>query len=146
VFQAVDMLKMEARHAGEDFIDLGMGNPDIPTPAPIVEKLRQAAADPRNRRYSASKGIAGLRRAMAAWYDRRFEVPLDPETEVVATIDAKEGLAHLAWVLLRSGDAAFVPEPSCPIHIQCAVLAGADPRPHLPVPAPAGSRLLGACR
>jgi alanine-synthesizing transaminase len=126
VFQAVDALKMEARRAGEDIIDLGMGNPDIPTPAPIVEKLAQAAADGRNHRYSASRGIAGVRRALTAWYDRRFAVELDPETEVVATIGAKEGLAHLAWVLLRSGDAAFVPEPSYPIHIQCAVLAGAD--------------------
>jgi alanine-synthesizing transaminase len=126
VFQAVDTLKMEARRAGEDIIDLGMGNPDIPTPAAIVAKLAQAAADGRNHRYSASKGIPGLRKAMAAWYDRRFAVELDPETEVVATIGAKEGLAHLAWVLLRSGDAAFVPEPSYPIHIQCAVLAGAD--------------------
>jgi alanine-synthesizing transaminase len=126
VFQAVDTLKMEARRAGEDIIDLGMGNPDIPTPVPIVEKLCQAATDGRNHRYSASKGIAGLRRALAAWYGRRFAVELDPETEVVATIGAKEGMAHLAWVLLRSGDAAFVPEPSYPIHVQCAVLAGAD--------------------
>jgi len=126
VFQAVDTLKMEARRAGEDIIDLGMGNPDIPTPAPIVEKLSQAAADGRNHRYSASKGIAGLRKAAAAWWGRRFGVEIDPESEVIATIGAKEGMAHLAWVLLRSGDAAFVPEPSYPIHLQCAVLAGAD--------------------
>ena len=126
VFQAVDDLKMEARRRGEDIIDLGMGNPDIPTPTPIVDKLCQAVADGRNHRYSASRGIRGLRRAMAAWYKRRYDVELDPESELVATIGAKEGMAHLAWVLLRSGDAAFVPEPSYPIHLQCAVLAGAD--------------------
>ncbi len=126
VFQAVDELKMAARRRGEDIVDLGMGNPDIPTPEPIVTRLCEAARDGRNHRYSASRGVAGLRRAVAGWYARRFAVDLDPEGEVVVTIGAKEGLAHLAWVLLRSGDAAFVPEPSYPIHLQCAVLAGAD--------------------
>lgn len=126
VFAAVNELKAEARRRGEDVIDLGMGNPDIPAPSRIVDKLAEAATNGRNHRYSASRGIVKLRQAMADWYARRFDVHVDPETQVVVTIGAKEGLAHLAWVLLRSGDTALVPEPCYPIHLYCAVLSGAE--------------------
>lgn len=126
VFASVNELKAEARRRGEDVIDLGMGNPDIPAPARIVDKLTEAVANGRNHRYSASRGIAKLRLAMADWYARRFDVALDPETQVCVTIGAKEGLSHLAWVLLRSGDTTLVPEPCYPIHMYCAVLSGAE--------------------
>jgi alanine-synthesizing transaminase len=126
VFGLVNDMKMAARRRGEDVIDLGMGNPDLATPQPVVDKLVEAAANPKNHRYSASKGIVKLRGALAAWYARRFVVQVDPDREVVVTIGAKEGLAHLAWVLLRSGDTALVPEPSYPIHAYCAILSGAE--------------------
>jgi len=126
VFSVVNEMKAEARQRGEDVIDLGMGNPDLPTPAPIVEKLQEAVANSRNHRYSASRGIAKLRLALTSWYARRFAVELDPESEVVVTIGAKEGLSHLAWVLLRSGDTALVPEPSYPIHSASCILTGAE--------------------
>jgi alanine-synthesizing transaminase len=126
VFTIVNDMKTEARRRGEDVIDLGMGNPDLPTPEPIVDKLTQAAQSPRNHRYSASRGITKLRHALGAWYDRRFDVPIDPEREALVTIGAKEGLAHLMWVLVRSGDTALVPEPSYPIHQFAAVFAGAE--------------------
>ena len=126
VFSVVNEMKAEARQRGEDVIDLGMGNPDLPTPAPIVEKLQEAVANSRNHRYSASRGIAKLRLALSSWYARRFAVELDPESEVVVTIGAKEGLSHLAWVLLRSGDTALVPEPSYPIHGASCILTGAE--------------------
>ena len=126
VFSVVNEMKAEARQRGEDVIDLGMGNPDLPTPAPIVEKLQEAVANSRNHRYSASRGIAKLRLALSSWYARRFAVELDPESEVVVTIGAKEGLSHLAWVLLRSGDTALVPEPSYPIHSASCILTGAE--------------------
>ncbi len=125
VFSIVNDLKMQARRAGEDIIDLGMGNPDIPTPDAVVDKLKEAADNPRNHRYSASKGIPKLRRAICDLYDRAWGVSLDPETEAVATIGAKEGLSHLAWVLLGPGDAVFVPEPSYPIHTYAMILSGA---------------------
>jgi len=117
VFTIIDGLKLEARRAGRDVIDLGFGNPDIPSPDTAVEKLSEAAHNPRNHRYSASRGIPKLRQAVAALYLRRFGVELDPETEVINTIGAKEGFSHLMWVLLQPGDAALVPSPSYPIHL-----------------------------
>lgn len=126
VFSIVNDMKTDARRRGEDIIDLGMGNPDLPTPAPIVEKLVQAAQNGRNHRYSASRGIIRLRLALSRWYERRFDVAIDPETEALVTIGAKEGLAHLMWVLVRSGDTALVPEPTYPIHQFSAAFAGAE--------------------
>jgi alanine-synthesizing transaminase len=126
VFAKVDQLKLEARRRGEDIIDLGFGNPDIPSPPEAVEKLREAALNPRNHRYSSSRGIPNLRRAVADRYQRRFGVTLDPETQVITTIGAKEGLAHLIWVLVQPGDVALVPEPSYPIHIFAGSIAGAE--------------------
>jgi alanine-synthesizing transaminase len=128
VFARVDGLKREARRAGEDIIDLGFGNPDIPTSAQVVEKLVEAARNPRNHRYSQSRGIPNLRKAVADRYQRRFGVDLDPETEVINTIGAKEGLSHLMWALVQPGDVALVPEPSYPIHIYAPLLAGAEVR------------------
>ncbi|HEY7873884.1 MAG TPA: aminotransferase class I/II-fold pyridoxal phosphate-dependent enzyme [Actinomycetota bacterium] len=126
VFSIVNDLKTQARRAGEDIIDLGMGNPDIPTPDAVVDKLKEAVDNPRNHRYSASKGIPKLRRAICDLYERAWGVELDPETEAVATIGAKEGLAHLAWVLLGPGDSVLVPEPTYPIHTYAMILAGAN--------------------
>jgi alanine-synthesizing transaminase len=126
VFSIVNDLKMQARRSGEDIIDLGMGNPDIPTPDAVVDKLKEAVDNPRNHRYSASKGIPKLRRAICDMYERAWNVELDPETEAVATIGAKEGLAHLAWVLLEPGDSVLVPEPTYPIHTYSMILAGAN--------------------
>src|SRR5437868_6985868 len=125
VFATVDQLKRELRRDGRDVIDLGFGNPDIPSPAVAVEKLCEAAANPRNHRYSASRGLPRLREAVAELYERRFGVRLDPERQVVSTIGAKEGLAHLMWVLLEPGDVAVVPAPSYPIHLVAPRLAGA---------------------
>ena len=118
-------LTLELRRAGEDVIDLGFGNPDLPSPAAAVGKLQEAAGKPHNHRYSASRGIPRLRLACAELYQRRFGVELDPETEVVTTMGAKEGFVHLMWVLLEPGDAALVPSPSYPIHIHGPLLAGA---------------------
>jgi len=126
VFSIVNDMKAEARRRGEDIIDLGMGNPDLPTPQPIVDKLMQAVQNDRNHRYSASRGITKLRLALSNWYDRRFDVAVDPEREALVSIGAKEGLAHLMWVLLRSGDTALVPEPSYPIHQFSCIFAGAE--------------------
>ena len=128
VFTIIDGLKIEARRAGEDVIDLGFGNPDIPSPEIAVEKLAEAAHNSRNHRYSASRGIPKLRQAVADLYKRRFDVDLDPDTEVISTIGAKEGFSHLMWVLLDRGDAAIVPSPSYPIHIYGPLFAGADLR------------------
>jgi alanine-synthesizing transaminase len=128
VFTVIDGLKVAARRAGEDVIDLGFGNPDLPSPGITVEKLAEAARNPRNHRYSASRGIPKLREAVAGRYRRRFGVELDPELEVIATIGAKEGFSHLMWVLLQPGDAALVPSPSYPIHIWGPLFAGADLR------------------
>ena len=125
VFATVDARKRELRREGRDVIDLGFGNPDIPSPEAAVEKLREAAAKTANHRYSASRGIGQLRAAVCELYERRFGVRLDPETEVVNTIGAKEGLAHLMWVLLEPGDVAVVPTPSYPIHLVAPRLAGA---------------------
>jgi len=128
VFTIIDGLKIEARRAGIDVIDLGFGNPDLPSPALAVEKLCEAAHNTRNHRYSASRGIPKLRQALADLYQRRFDVALDPEREVIATIGAKEGFSHLMWVLLAPGDAALVPSPSYPIHIFAPLFAGASAR------------------
>jgi alanine-synthesizing transaminase len=128
VFAHIDALKLGARRAGHDVIDLGFGNPDIPSPDVAVEKLAEAVHNPRNHRYSASKGIPKLRQAISSLYLRRFGVELDPDTEVVTTIGAKEGLSHLMWVLLGPGDSALVPSPSYPIHIYAPLFAGADVR------------------
>jgi alanine-synthesizing transaminase len=128
VFAEVNELKMQARRMGKDVIDLGFGNPDIPSPDVAVEKLAEAARNPRNHRYSSSKGIPKLRLAIADLYFRKFGVDLDPETEVVTTIGSKEGLSHLMWVLVSSGDTALVPAPSYPIHIYAPLFAGADVR------------------
>ncbi len=126
VFSVIDTLKIEARRAGEDVIDLGFGNPDIPSPDIAIEKLAESARNPRNHRYSASRGIPKLRHAVSDLYLRRFGVELDPDREVVTTIGAKEGLSHLMWVLLGPGDSAFVPAPSYPIHLYAALFAGAE--------------------
>lgn len=128
VFTIIDGLKIEARRAGEDVVDLGFGNPDLPSPDVAVEKLAEAARNPRNHRYSSSRGIPKLREAVAALYQRRFGVALDPDLEVINTIGAKEGFSHLMWVLLQPGDAALVPSPSYPIHIWGPLFAGADVR------------------
>jgi len=125
VFATVDALKRELRREGRDVIDLGFGNPDIPSPPAAVEKLREAALKAGNHRYSASRGIPQLRAAVCELYARRFGVTLDPETQVVSTIGAKEGLAHLMWVLVEPGDTAVVPTPSYPIHHVAPRLAGA---------------------
>jgi alanine-synthesizing transaminase len=128
IFGIVNQLKMEARRRGEDIIDLGMGNPDLPTPRHIVNKMVEAVKNPRNHRYSASKGIYKLRKTITDWYQRRFDVELDPETESVATIGAKEGLGHLALATLGPGDVVLVPNPTYPIHAYSVIIAGGDLR------------------
>ncbi|MFW6004893.1 MAG: alanine transaminase [Desulfonatronovibrionaceae bacterium] len=128
VFAIVNELKMQMRRQGEDIIDLGMGNPDLATPKHIVDKLIEAAAKGDNHRYSASKGIPNLRRAICDWYKRRYDVVLDPETEAIATMGAKEGLSHLALAMLSPGDVVFSQDPTYPIHPYSAIIAGADVR------------------
>ena len=126
VFNVVNEMKATARRAGEDVIDLGMGNPDLPSPQAVVDKLVEAVQNPRNHRYSTSRGIPKLRAAICDWYERHYGVTLDPETEAASTIGAKEGISHLAWVLVQPGDACLVPEPTYPIHTFSVALAGAD--------------------
>jgi alanine-synthesizing transaminase len=126
VFAVINQLKMEARRRGEDIIDLGMGNPDLPTPEPIVEKMIEAASNSRNHRYSASRGIPNLRAEISRWYARRYNVEIDPETEVIATIGAKEGFSHLVLALVQPGDRVIVPDPSYPIHSFAATIAGCE--------------------
>jgi len=128
VFATINGLKDDARRAGRDVIDLGFGNPDLPSPDVAVDKLAEAVHNPRNHRYSASRGIPKLRSAITDLYARKFGVLLDPETEVVTTIGAKEGFSHLMWVLVGPGDTALVPSPSYPIHIWGPLFAGADVR------------------
>lgn len=132
MFQVVNELKMRLRRAGEDIIDLGMGNPDIPTPEHIVKKVVEAVQNPRNHRYSASMGIPKLRMAFADWWKRRYGVELDPETEVVATMGAKDALAHLVLAVITPGDVVFAPSPTYPIHPYSVVIAGGDLR-HVPI-------------
>jgi len=128
VFGIVNNLKMEARRRGEDIVDLGMGNPDLPTPRHIVDKLIEAAQNPRNHRYSASKGITQLRVAICEWYKRRYDVDLDPETEAVVTIGAKEGISHLAYAMVEPGDIVMTPTPAYPIHPYSVIIAGGEVR------------------
>jgi alanine-synthesizing transaminase len=132
VFNIVNELKAKARAAGEDIIDFGMGNPDQPTPDHIVNKMLEAAKRPDTHRYSMSKGIPRLRKAICTWYKNRFDVDLDPETEAIVTIGSKEGLAHLALATLGPGDVVLVPNPAYPIHPYGVVIAGADLR-HVPL-------------
>jgi len=128
VFATVNQIKMEARHAGKDIVDLGMGNPDIGTPQHIVDKLTEAAQKPQNHRYSASMGITKLRMAISSWYKRRYDVDIDPDTEAIATIGAKEGISHLILVTIRPGDVVFTPNPTYPIHPYSAIISGGDVR------------------
>ena len=128
LFSIVNDLKMEMRRKGEDIIDLGMGNPDIPTPKHIVNKLVEAAQKGHNHRYSASKGITKLRHAIANWYKRRFDVDIDPEEEAIVTIGAKEGLSHLVLAVISPGDVVFAPNPTYPIHPYSVIIAGGDLR------------------
>ncbi|MBX9759450.1 MAG: LL-diaminopimelate aminotransferase [Beijerinckiaceae bacterium] len=136
VFEQVNRLKAAARNAGADIVDLGMGNPDLPAPKHVIDKLVETAGKPRTDRYSASKGIAGLRRAQAAYYGRRFGVKLNPDTQVVATLGSKEGFANMAQAITAPGDVVIVPNPSYPIHAFGFLMAGgvirsvpADPTP-----------------
>ncbi len=128
VFAEVNALKMEKRWAGEDIIDLGMGNPDLAAPKHIIDKLVEAARKKHNHRYSASKGITRLREAISEWYKTRYDVDIDPEREAVVTIGAKEGLSHLVLVLISPGDVVFAPNPTYPIHPYSAIIAGGDVR------------------
>ena len=128
VFNITAELKMSARRSGEDIIDMSMGNPDGPAPQHIIDKLVEAAQRPHTHGYSVSKGILRLRKAITDWYKRRYDVSLDPDTEAIVTIGSKEGLAHLMLATLDRGDTVLVPNPSYPIHIYGAVIAGADVR------------------
>jgi alanine-synthesizing transaminase len=136
VFEQVNRAKAAARNAGADIIDLGMGNPDLPTPPHVIEKMKETLGKPRTDRYSASRGITGLRKAQAAYYDRRFGVKLNPDTQVVATLGSKEGFANMAQAITAPGDVVLVPNPSYPIHAFGFLMAGgvirsvpADPTP-----------------
>ncbi|WP_424632084.1 LL-diaminopimelate aminotransferase [Bradyrhizobium sp. SYSU BS000235] len=138
VFEQVNRAKAAARNAGADIIDMGMGNPDLPTPPHVLEKLKETLGKPRTDRYSASKGIPGLRRAQAAYYERRFGVKLNPETQIVATLGSKEGFANVAQAITAPGDVVLVPNPSYPIHAFGFLMAGgvvrsvpAEPTPEL---------------
>ncbi|MCX5866219.1 MAG: aminotransferase class I/II-fold pyridoxal phosphate-dependent enzyme [Proteobacteria bacterium] len=128
VLGVIDGLKIKARRDGEDIIDLGMGNPDLPTSQFVVDKLKEAADIPKNHRYSASRGIPNLRAAICEWYRKHFDVYLDPDKEAVVTVGSKEGLTHIALAVLSPGDAVLVPNPTYPIHYYSAVIAGADVR------------------
>jgi alanine-synthesizing transaminase len=137
VFEQVNRAKATARNAGADIVDLGMGNPDLPTPAHVIEKLKDTVGRPRTDRYSASKGIPGLRRAQAAYYARRFGVKLNPDTQIVSTLGSKEGFANVAQAITAPGDVVLVPNPSYPIHAFGFLMAGGVIRsvPSDPTPA-----------
>jgi len=126
IFGIIGDLKQQARRAGEDIIDMGMGNPDIPTPQPVVDKLIEAVGNPKNHRYSVSKGIYKLRLAITDWYRRRYNVDLDPESEAIVTMGAKEGLGHMVLSMISPGDVALVPNPAYPIHPYSVLIAGGD--------------------
>jgi alanine-synthesizing transaminase len=132
VFSEVDKLKMAARRAGEDVIDLGMGNPDLATPPHVVDKICEAARNPRNHRYSSSRGLPNLRAAIAEWYERRHGVQLDPEDEILSVIGAKEGLSHFVLMTVGPGDGVLCPDPAYPIHQYSVIIAGGDLR-HVPL-------------
>ncbi|GIX46813.1 MAG: hypothetical protein KatS3mg131_1024 [Candidatus Tectimicrobiota bacterium] len=147
VFAVIDELKLKARRAGEDIIDFGMGNPDNPPPQAVIEKLCEAARKPHNHRYSASRGITKLRLAIAHYYQRRFGVELDPESEVLVTLGVKEGFSHLMWAVVNPGDLVMVPTPAYPIHLYAPVFANGDLL-HLPLESPLQllDELQRACR
>ena len=126
IFGIIGDLKQQARRAGEDIIDMGMGNPDIPTPQPVVDKLIEAVGNPKNHRYSVSRGIYKLRLAITDWYRRRYDVDLDPESEAIVTMGAKEGLGHMVLSMISPGDVALVPNPAYPIHPYSVLIAGGD--------------------
>jgi alanine-synthesizing transaminase len=126
VFSIVNTMKLEARRRGEDIIDFGMGNPDQPTPAHIVEKMVEAVKNPRNHRYSASRGITKLRMAVADWYKRNLQVEIDPESEAIVTIGSKEGISHFALAALETGDTVLCPNPTYPIHAYSVIIAGGE--------------------
>jgi alanine-synthesizing transaminase len=128
VFTAVNKIKMDARRAGQDIIDLGMGNPDMGTPQHIVDKMVEAAQKAHNHRYSASAGITRLRVAISTWYKQRYDVDIDPESEAIVTIGVKEGMSHLILVAIRPGDVVFTPTPTYPIHPYSAIISGGDVR------------------
>src|ERR1700740_2146356 len=147
VFEQVNKLKAAARARGEDIIDFGMGNPDLPTPEHIVEKLTETISKPRTNRYSASRGIPGLRRAQAAYYARRFSVRLNPDTQIVATLGSKEGFANMAQAITAPGDLILVPNPSYPIHAFGFLIAGGGlPSGPPPPPPPFFEALWGGGR
>ncbi len=141
VFETVNRAKAAARNAGDDIIDLGMGNPDLPAPAHVVEKLKEVVGKSRTDRYSASKGIPGLRRAQAAYYARRFGVKLNPETQIVTTLGSKEGFANVAQAITAPGDIIVVPNPTYPIHVFGFLMAGGAIRS---VPVEANDAFFGA--
>ncbi|MCD6571063.1 MAG: aminotransferase class I/II-fold pyridoxal phosphate-dependent enzyme [Deltaproteobacteria bacterium] len=128
IFAEIDELKMKARRQGKDIIDLGMGNPDIPTPDHIVKKVVDATQNPKNYRYSSSRGIYKLRHAISDWYKRNYDVDIDPDTEAIVTIGVKEGFSHMILSMITSGDVVFVPNPTYPIHTYATVLAGGNVR------------------
>ncbi|MEA3224271.1 MAG: aminotransferase class I/II-fold pyridoxal phosphate-dependent enzyme [Thermodesulfobacteriota bacterium] len=128
IFAEIDELKMKARRQGRDTIDLGMGNPDIPTPEHIVKKVIQATQNPKNYRYSSSRGIYKLRLAISSWYKKNYDVDIDPDTETIVTIGVKEGFSHMILSMITSGDVVFVPNPTYPIHTYATVLAGGNVR------------------
>ena len=136
VFEEVNKAKAKARNAGADIIDLGMGNPDLPAPPHVIEKLKETLGKARTDRYSASRGIPGLRRAQAAYYERRFAVSLDPDSEVIVTLGSKEGLANLAQAITAPGDVVLAPNPSYPIHTFGFIIAGAAIRSIPAAPGP----------
>src|SRR6187401_2841855 len=131
VFEQVNRAKAVARNAGADIIDLGMGNPDLPAPAHVIEKMKETLGKSRTDRYSSSKGVPGLRRAQAAYYARRFGVKLNPETQVMATLGSKEGFANMAQAISAPGDVILVPSPTYPIHEFGFIISGASIR-HIP--------------
>ena len=143
VFTIINDLKIKGRREGDDIIDFGFGNPDLPSPKIAVDKLCEAAQNPRNHRYSLSKGIPKLREAICGLYEETFGVSLDPETEAINTIGAKEGLSHLMWTLVQPGDAVLVPSPSYPIHLYSPLFAGAEVRE---IPLTSGSDFFEAMR
>src|SRR6266498_4789116 len=131
VFEKVNRAKAAARNAGADIIDMGMGNPDLPTPPHVLAKLKETLGKPRTDRYSASRGINGLRRAQAAYYARRFDVKLNPDNQIVATLGSKEGFANVAQAITAPGDVILVPNPTYPIHEFGFIMSGGVIR-HLP--------------